>query len=572
MLELIRKYSKSIVVKIFLTILAGSFGLFFGLSYIVDKIQGKDYVVKVGNIKIPPNVYKYEKDNRMNIAKRRKEKVDEKEISKEILRQIIWENVITLGAEEYGILVSEATLFSFISNMEFFRKSDGHFDAALLRRFLSRSGMSEKEFLQNSKRNITNHIMQAPFRYIALGVENEYFLRAGIERRRIKFFEIDPNLIKITETPTDEDLEDFYNNDTEKFEIPEKRSFVVLIMGMDKVEKETVVTPEEIEDRARDYYTDDYSEENLKKFKSTDEYQILRQEKIAAAAEEITRQIEDDLVAGDEIDDIVKRYDLKKVSVNDVMLEEEDKIDLPFSEDVLTMAFGSDEKEVGNFTEGEGENKKVVQWLVYVTDITPKTIAPLEKVKDKVKSEWIKDKQYTRALEIADTVVSKTSEGEDFGALVKKEGYKVKTSDLFDKDGRVDNQNNSNAEEEAKKKEKEKEKKKKKKKNKYGEEEIEKTLLEELASDCYDKVLLEAGQKEVKNKIVVYQVSELDYTKQLGSDDRQRYYVELIEGSLNDMYQQLITHLSKKYEVNVNRAQLEQSDDTIDLSVLDETF
>ncbi|MDR1334562.1 MAG: SurA N-terminal domain-containing protein, partial [Holosporaceae bacterium] len=49
MLEFIRKHSQSMVVKIFLSFLALSFVLFFGITTVIQKLRGKDYVVKIGN-------------------------------------------------------------------------------------------------------------------------------------------------------------------------------------------------------------------------------------------------------------------------------------------------------------------------------------------------------------------------------------------------------------------------------------------------------------------------------------------------------------------------------------------
>ena len=61
MLEFIRKHSSSLGVKIFLTVLALTFVFWFGISDIIRKVTGKDYIVKIGNIKISPERFKHEK-------------------------------------------------------------------------------------------------------------------------------------------------------------------------------------------------------------------------------------------------------------------------------------------------------------------------------------------------------------------------------------------------------------------------------------------------------------------------------------------------------------------------------
>ena len=98
MLELIRKYANSIVVKIFLTILAGSFFLFFGFSYIVDRIKGRDYVIKIANTKISPQAFKIERMKKLEMLQRiSPNKVDDSQVTAGIVHQLVWDNIIDLA-------------------------------------------------------------------------------------------------------------------------------------------------------------------------------------------------------------------------------------------------------------------------------------------------------------------------------------------------------------------------------------------------------------------------------------------------------------------------------------------
>lgn len=542
MLELIRKYSKSIVVKIFLTILAGSFFLFFGFSYVVNKLAGKDYVVKIADVKIHPQVFKYEKDKKLNAVKRRYGEVDDKELSNTILRQIIWENVISLAAKDFGIIVSDSSVFNHISNMDEFRTKDGHFSATNLRRFLQIVGMTEEEFLQSEKREIKSQIIKFPFRYISLGDEFAYYSKIATEERSLRFFEIDPTSFAITERPTDEELTEFYSNNSEKFEIPEKRSFYVLILSMDKVEKNTEIPQEEIIERARDIYGDDYTEKSLEEFMKTEEFKGFKQERVAEAAEEITRQVQDDLVSGSTIEEITTKYGLRSLNVKSVKLDEVDEIPLPFKKDVMTVAFGSDENEVGDFNEAEDSGKKLVQWLVYVSDVTPKHVEPLEQAKERVKVEWRKDQQHNKALAVANEVISKVSEGEKFADLVRTRNYRLRSTNHFDSLGIVsDNSKKSE-------------------------------IIDSLHEEVFSKLKNEVGMKELNGKIVVYQVADISYDKKKEEENWQRSFVSLLLNYSDDMYQQLIGHLSKKYEVKINYDILKEIDESIDPSSLDEVF
>ncbi|MBO7453872.1 MAG: SurA N-terminal domain-containing protein [Alphaproteobacteria bacterium] len=542
MLELIRKYSKSIVVKIFLTVLAGSFFLFFGFSYVVNKLAGKDYVVKIADVKIHPQVFKYEKEKKLNAIKRRYGETDDKELSSTILRQIIWENVINLAAKDFGIIVSDSTVFNHISNMDEFRTKDGYFSATNLRRFLQIVGMTEEEFLQSQRREIKSQIIKYPFRYVSLGDEFKYYSKIETEKRSLKFFEINPALFTITERPTDEELEEFYNDNSEKFEIPEKRSFDILILAMDRVEKNTEIPQEDIIERARDVYGDDYTEKSLEEFVKTEEFKSFKQERVAEAAEEITRQVQDDLVSGSTIEEITTKYGLRSLNVKNVKLSDVDEIPLPFKKDVMTVAFGSDENEVGDFNEAEDSGKKLVQWLVYVSDVTPKHVEPLEQAKERVKVEWRKDQQHNKALAVANEIISKASEGEKFADLAGAKNYKLKSTSHFDRLGNTSDNNEKS--------------------------EIVSNLYEEV----FSKLKNEVGMKELNGKVVVYQVADISYDKKKEEENWQRNFVSLLLNYSDDMYQQLIGHLSKKYEVKINYDVLKEVDESIDPSALDEVF
>lgn len=542
MLELIRKYSKSIVVKVFLTILAGSFFLFFGFSFVVDKLTGKDYVVKIANKKISPQVFKYERDKKVNAIKKRLGDVNTEGLSNKILHQIIWENVINLAAQDFGIVVSDSTMYSHISNMNEFRTEDGHFNAANLRRFLRIFEVSESEFLDLSKREIKSHIIRFPFRYVSFADEFKYYSKIKTEKRNLKFVKINPSSFRVAKMPTSEELEAFYNNNSEKFEVQERRSFDVLILSMDRVGKNVEIPQEEIIEKAREFYGEDYVEKSLKEFMKTDEFKNFKQERVAEAAEEIVRQVQDDLVSGSTIEEVVKKYKLRSLNIKNVAFDEADKVALPFRKDVMTVAFGANEKEVGDFNEAEDSNKKLVQWLVYVSDIKPKHVEPFEQAKERVKLAWRKDQQHVKALSVANEIISKVSSGERFTNVAVKAGYAVRSTDYFDRAGLTSGQKNKSE------------------------------IVLNLHEDAFNKVKNEVDFKELNENIVVYQLDRIEYDAKSEEKNKQSYYVELVQSSSEDMYQQLIGYLSKKYKVKINYDVLKKVDETIDASALDDVF
>ncbi len=77
---------------------------------------------------------------------------------------------------------------------------------------------------------------------------------------------------------------------------------------------------------------------------------------------------------------------------------------------------------------------------------------------------------------------------------------------------------------------------------------------------------------EIGGKIVVYQLNEIIYDEKFEKDHKPEYYVELIKDVSDDMYQQLIGYLSKRYEVKINYEVLKKVDEAIDSSDFDEMF
>lgn len=546
MLEQIRRYSQSIIVKIFLTILAGSFFLFFGFSYIVDRLKGNDYIVKIGNIKVSPQFFKFEKNKKLELLRRQSsEKVDEKEISGKILHQIIWENLITLAANDFGIIVSDSVMYNYISNMEVFRTEDGHFNAALLRTFLHKIQVPESVFMESSRREIKSHLMQAPFKYISFMDELDYYSAICSEKRSVKFVRLSPSSYKL-EKPSDEDLEDYYNNHPDEFMVSEKRSFNVLELDINSIGKDVQLSQEEISDGARELYGEDYVEggESEKKFLKTNDYTNLKQEKIQRIVEDITRQIEDALVSGNSVEEVAKAHNLKIINVENVGFEDEKKIPLAYKKDVLTVAFGLNEKEVGNFTEGLNDKKEMVQWLVYVNGIIPKHVEELAKAKEKVGKAWCKDQANIKNQEFANRLIEQSSTEKDLAKLASKSGLKIEKTSLFDREGKTDNKKDKNQD-----------------------------VVNLICVETFEKNKKDiAFKKEDNGDIIVYQLNDITHDKKVAAENKQKDYVKLRSEVSEDMYQQLIGYLSKRYKVVINYELLNKEDSTIDTEALGDIY
>ncbi len=530
MLEFIRKHSNSIVVKVFLTILAGSFFLFFGFSYIVDRIKGRDYVVKIDNIKISPQLFKIERMKKIEMFQKLfPNKNVDSDISKTVLHQLIFENLIDLASRDFGIIVSDSTMYSLISNLEMFRTSDGHFSAANLRNFLQRIQIPEAVFLESRKREIKTHILKTPFKFISMIDELDIYANAEFEQRSLNIIEINPRNIKITEKPLDEDLETFYANHPEEFMVPEMRSFRILSFSESDIEKSIKVSEEELKESYD--FSDQKDERSFEEMKS-ELLSELKQEKLNKEVEDFTRQIEDTIVSGENVEEIANKYKLKIKKINNVKFNDRNKINLPYENDVLTVAFSTEEKEASSFSESMDDKKNIVQWLVYVDSITPKHIENFDKVKSKVKEKWKVAKQDEKAVEEANQIIK------DYKNHKKINRNIIKTS-VINRNGELDTHK------------------------------IKKSIAEMIniiRDEIFSIKKEDITYKKYDGIVYVYYLDKIVHDRELIDKNKHQYYLELLEQNTEDMYQQLFGYFAKKYKVKVNNELLKEIDDSVDLS------
>lgn len=528
MLETIRKCSSSPIVKALLVILAFTFLFFFGITDIIRRITGNDYVVKIGSVKISPAQFKMEKARKVNMLKR--QDIVEKKITSELLHNLIWENIINITAKEYGLVVSDATMMRYIGGMQMFRDANGHFNANLLRGFLQKINVPEAMFLESSKREIKSAIIKAPFSGISVNNELQVYADAKNEKRSVAFVTLDPASFKITDNPTDEDLEQFYSDHSDMFMIDETRAFSLVIMKESDLAKKIIITDDELRDAyERSSGRDERSFEDMKKELEEE----LHREKLESVTNEFCRNIEDELTGGADISTVAQKYNLKLIKVKSVGLNKADELnEIPYKEDVLNVAFSTEENLDSSFSESVDQGKERVMWLVHIDSITPKHKAGFEAVKKNVTAAWIKEQQQKKALDLANSWKALGS-GKKLSDLADAANYEYKTTALFGRDG------------------------------KCIENSTHKDTIEKIYENVFSLNKNDVAFLEIDGKIVVYQVIQI-YTPRVESSDIGEQYKELVKDVIGDMYQQLVGYLSKEYKVTVNRETLKEINEEVD--------
>ncbi|MDR2158081.1 MAG: SurA N-terminal domain-containing protein [Holosporaceae bacterium] len=546
MLELIRKHSNSIAVKIFLTILALTFVLFFGVSDVIRRFIGKDYVVKIGNHKISPVELKIEKAKRFNIMRGHIKNINEKDLTANILHQLIWENIVDQASIDYGIVVSDETMKKYISGMNMFRDKEGRFNANLLRGFLQKIQVPETMFLESSKKDIKNAIIKSPFLYVAVFAEADLFTRANLEKRNLTVIKLLPSSFKITEKPTTEMLQKFYSNNPDLFTVEETRSFKILELQESSVEKNIIISEDEIKEAYdRSGEKEDRSYDDMRKELESS----LKQEKLQSEINDLARQIEDALMAGEDVSETAKKFNLNVIAFEGVNSQNknaqlQEAVNLPYKEDIITVAFSIEEGTDSSFSETLDAKKNRVYWLLHLDEITPKHAAAFEKSSDKVLVEWTKSRQREKALQTATSFIRETKEGKSLDKLAAENGRISNTTESFDRYGQLSNEKNT----------------------RFA------NIIAEVHENAFAMQELESNYVELDGEIVVYQVKNIISPSKIDPKDEKKYQAALRGEIVEDMYQQLIGHMSKKLEVKINHEMLTGINEGIDQNKLDEIF
>jgi hypothetical protein len=446
--------------------------------------------------------------------------------------------------------VSEDTIKKYISGMYIFRDKEGHFNAEMLRKFLHSIQVPEPMFIEFSRKDIKNGLIKSPFRYVSVHSELEYYVKANLEKRALAIVELRPDSFIIHDEPANQELETFFSENSELFMVDEARSFRILEFAESKIEKGIKIAEEEIKETyeiSPEKETRTYNE--MKAEIEAD----LKQEKIQSEINEKTRQIEDALMAGENIEEVAKKFDLNLIAASNVTASDGDNIlKVKYKKDVLTIAFSTEEGADSSFSEVADEKGNKLLWLVHVDSITPKHIAEFAKVRSKVHKVWQSKKQKEKALEMANSFVEQVKAGEKLATLASKNGLIYSVTYRFERNGDWEGKRQEEAD-------KKNEKAQKKAIKKASRDEKFDQIVSEMYKDAFTNTKGIAFFKEINGAIVVAQVHEIATAYAVDPTEREELHASLLRETIEDLYQQLVGYLSKnRYEVKINHEMLKE--------------
>ncbi len=395
MLKQMKKYSDTFVVKTLLWLIGFSF-VFFGFS---KEFMGDDNIaIKVADKRV--TVQELNEEVRRQIAQLQQSvgnvNFDYKQALKmglldQIVNNLVYRLLIDAETKDQGIYVSDEKIYEIVKNTKEFQDDKGNFSPEQFAYILSDNGVSEHQFISEVSNDISRQIL---VNSVMSNVDNSTLAEILYKNKNEKrIFDVVSFKVKdenIKKNPSEQELNDIYNINIDKFAQPEYRKISYI-----------TITPE-----------------MAMKFKDLKQNE---DDRIYNTMIEMGENIIDEINGGANIDEIVKVFGVSRTKLPDLDVEGKKRDGSKFKDSVFSQKyrdiafFALDEKGVSDVLDSDENIMLVVVDTVYPSQ--PKSFA---NVKSEVQKIWKKNAQIAQASEKLNSISSALTSGESFNSAVKK--------------------------------------------------------------------------------------------------------------------------------------------------------
>lgn len=416
---MINRFSKmrdSIFTKIILTITALSFMSLFGVSGYITTANSNKAVIKVDDLEISQSEFSYmlQRDisrlkalGALDIDEDGEKKT---QIANALLKAKLDDLILENTMKKYNIDITESLVRQILLLMPQFQ-NNGKFDYETYKWYLNRSGKTEAEMIQDIKRNVARKILlESQVAYVNVPkVQLTQMAKVLGQRRTFKYIKVENDKANITRKPTNDELDQYYDDMSEELMIPETRDLTVLYIPQEKLTAQIEIPQEEI---------DAYYKEHIDEFEQGEQRSVLQmvfdsEEKAdiayanLAEGHSFTEVAEENGQKADEID-------LGFVSANDV------------SEELAKIIFALNKGEYS-------EPQKIADgWqILQVNDIKTANKISRAEANAKIADGLRQDKAYDNNYEVISAIEDKLGAGTDLKEIAATYNEKLwKVSDV----------------------------------------------------------------------------------------------------------------------------------------------
>ncbi len=267
MINKLAKIHKTWVSKLILSLTALSFMSLFGVSSYLSNANNNRAVIRVDNIEILQSQFAYMAQNEIAVAS--KLLGNEEELSEDMRLALIYalsqklvaDSVIDRTANKYNIVFSPQFIHSMIVNDATFKDANGNFSKDMFVDLLSKSGLTEAEYVKSVKRNLVRRLLidGQVLNVNVPQVLSDAETKVDNKRRTFKYVNIKPDDMNIDRAITEGEIEQYYEDFSSEYMEPERRDLTVLYVSLADVLNNISVSQEDIQfyydDNKADYET-----------------------------------------------------------------------------------------------------------------------------------------------------------------------------------------------------------------------------------------------------------------------------------------------------------------------------
>ena len=430
MISTFSKMHNSLFTKIILTITALSFMSLFGVSGYINSANSNKPVIKVDNLEISQSEFNYmlqkelSKLKDMDSANPEEAEARKAEISAELAKIKLDDLLLENTMKKFKVDVTDSLVSQIIQISPQFL-NNGQFDREMYKWYMNKNNLTEKELVAEIKRNIGRKILvetQVEGFKVPEVLQSQMQKVLG-QRRTFKYIKLVAAEAKIDRKPSQEELNQYYEDFTEDFRVPEKRDVKVLSLPLETIEKSINVSDDEI---------NAYYKEHIEEYEQPEKRHVLQ---LAFEDEESAKKAETELAAKDfmavaaENGQSAEDTDFGDVAKSDLSDE--------LADVVFSLAKGQTSKP---------ENINGGWQILKVTDIIPASSTPRAQANEQIKKTIQEERAYDGSYELMTSIEDKLGAGVSLADIAKE--YNIELVDVKNlaEDGSSDNKDKQLAE------------------------------------------------------------------------------------------------------------------------------
>lgn len=422
MISTFSKMHNSLFTKIILTITALSFMSLFGVSGYINSANSNKPVIKVDNLEISQSEFNYmlqkelSKLKDMDSANPEEAEARKAEISAELAKIKLDDLLLENTMKKFKVDVTDSLVSQIIQISPQFL-NNGQFDREMYKWYMNKNNLTEKDLVAEIKRNIGRKILvetQVEGFKVPEVLQSQMQKVLG-QRRTFKYIKLAAADAKIDRKPSQEELDQYYEDFTEDFRVPEKRDVKILSLPLETIEKSINVSDDEI---------NTYYKEHIEEYEQPEKRHVLQ---MAFENEEDAKKAKAEL-AGKDFMTVAKE---NGQSEEDTDFGAVAKSDL--SDELADVVFSLAKGQVSQPEKINGS------WqILKVTDIIPASSTPRAQANAQIKKTIQEERAYDGSYELMTSIEDKLGAGATLQEIADSFGIALARVENLTEDGSFD--------------------------------------------------------------------------------------------------------------------------------------